>query len=941
MINNKNFLYIFIIIFILFSIIFICIMIDYENIRKLRKISKTEKNTPNPKQNPEDTNQNIIEIACSSNCKNGGTCDTTTGKCICPKNFFGDDCSEYQVNFVPNINCQNDCKNGGTCDKNTGKCKCIGNFSGDDCSKCRPYIYGPNCDRAICQDDTDCQSNGGICDKTTGKCLTQKKDCKPNCYVQQNDNNKKCGGLDGCNDFCNKFYLTQDYFSDPNNSLVWRLQNKYTINDTNNISYDYNKLEESIPSTTPTLAPENKIYTLKSSNGGPDISFSKTFNINAIRIYNDITIADGSENILKNTIYAMNKDGNYEGNNYILTPINCNGNCLTFINDDKNCGYCGNDCTKENKKCCGKKCIEINNDNCANRNCFETCQKDFINCGGICISTDKVKTDCTCKSGFKGDMCQYSNETTCSGHGTVDDNGTCTCVGNWATRDASTGQCNFCPSNFDPTDPNCTKCQKYYYGDSCKNNCLNGSITMYDYKNNNTSSIFNLYNPQCCPVALNSLLQYGNLYTPIQNLSSFITQNKIRNSSLLILLVGNLTLNTVAPSLLTKVDDKTFLILNTEGIAPVNFSITNNDTQQTVNFSNVQRKISKINCRNVSPYPWSPDYRCQLQFQPVKFDENNSLNYKKYSISPTGSGGNNLPEILLIGPEFSQDSRCLNTCTHGRCLYPSSTCPPNYDQSDPNCQKCANNWTGINCDECPDNFDVGNNCQGCINYWQGPKCTDCPNTVKQDGNCNELIPTSVPTTRPSCLNSVYSISVYDINNNNGSSISLFNKDTCDVYNISNSLQPSGTNIYYTPISNIKTELNNVPLASLVIILVGNLSMSTSTGQFDPNIFSIPGFSPVGLRDYDPAKVKIIPNPNNNNISFNLYIRNNDTGVVQSYITLSRKVTINNGITYYYETTFVESDNQNFFKISTPTTGKPTGVNPVLPEILIIGPELNS
>jgi hypothetical protein len=172
---------------------------------------------------------------------------------------------------------------------------------------------------------------------------------------------------------------------------------------------------------------------------------------------------------------------------------------------------------------------------------------------------------------------------------------------------------------------------------------------------------------------------------------------------------------------------------------------------------------------------------------------------------------------------------------------------------------------------------------------------------------------------------------------------LFNKDTCDVYDISGSLQPSD-NIYLTPISNIKTVLNNVPLASLLIILIGNLSMSTNPpdnyGKIDPTIFNIPGFLPVGLRDSDPSKIKLIPNPNNTNISFNLYIRNNDTGFIQSYTNLSRKVTVNSGITYYFPVTFVEAKHQNYFKISTPTTAKPTGVNPVLPEILIIGPELN-
>ncbi len=503
--------------------------------------------------------------------------------------------------------------------------------------------------------------------------------------TNQNCYSRKCGSLNTCNIPSN-----YKYFNTKEDNLFWRFSNAYNQN-----TYDYNQLvlNKSYSPTADPTDPFNKFfgnptfyqYTLKSNNNGPNIDFETDEIFSYLSILNDINL-DDSIIIPEGSYFKLMKDNTYlNSDGFYFQPINCGNDCLSFINDNDNCGKCGNKC-QNGYKCCGKKCIPISvSETCAEHDCYKNCEDGSINCGGVCVPLNNINSDCTCKN--------------------------------------------------------------YYYGDSCDRNCLNGSVTMYDYKNNNTSSIFNLYKTQCCADALNSLLQYGNLYTPIQNLSNFITQNKITNSSLLILLVGNLTLNTVAPSLLTKVDDKTFLILNTEGIAPVNFSITNNDTQQTVNYSNIQRKILQVNCENVSPYPWSPNYRCQLQFDPVEFDANNSLNYKKYSIPPNGSDAN-LPEILLIGPEFSQDSRCSNTCTHGRCLYPGSTCPPNYDQTDPNCQKCANNWFGINCDECPDNFNVGNNCKGCINYWQGPNCDQCPNTVKQDGNCNEIIPTSLPTISP-------------------------------------------------------------------------------------------------------------------------------------------------------------------------------------------------
>lgn len=50
---------------------------------------------------------------------------------------------------------------------------------------------------------------------------------------------------------------------------------------------------------------------------------------------------------------------------------------------------------------------------------------------------------CTCQSGWLGAQCQYSNSTTCNNHGTVDSSGNCKCDGNYRSLagDAKNAQC--------------------------------------------------------------------------------------------------------------------------------------------------------------------------------------------------------------------------------------------------------------------------------------------------------------------------------------------------------------------------------------------------------------------------------------------------------------------------------------------------------------------
>ncbi|KAH3763777.1 hypothetical protein Pelo_4361 [Pelomyxa schiedti] len=63
---------------------------------------------------------NCSQIICSPSCLNGGTCNTSSSKCICKPNYYGTDCS------VPNFPCPKNCtsSSSGECNSQTGNCSC-------------------------------------------------------------------------------------------------------------------------------------------------------------------------------------------------------------------------------------------------------------------------------------------------------------------------------------------------------------------------------------------------------------------------------------------------------------------------------------------------------------------------------------------------------------------------------------------------------------------------------------------------------------------------------------------------------------------------------------------------------------------------------------------------------------------------------------------------
>ena len=115
-------------------------------------------------------------------CMNGGTCDPSSGECMCPPNYYGDLCSEY---------CSVECQNGGTLIPEPCTCSCPLNYAGVECQTCTrecqnggtlvaesctcvcpDYYTGENCETC----SIECQ-NGGIFLPESCTCS-----CPPNFY---------------------------------------------------------------------------------------------------------------------------------------------------------------------------------------------------------------------------------------------------------------------------------------------------------------------------------------------------------------------------------------------------------------------------------------------------------------------------------------------------------------------------------------------------------------------------------------------------------------------------------------------------------------------------------------------------------------------------------------------------------------------------------------
>ena len=84
-------------------------------------------------------------------CENGGLCQTTSGKCVCPQYYNGTAC-ESMIDFCNS----SPCANGATCSPILGSYNCT----------CQPGYIGPTCNEIanVCA-SSPCE-NGGLCQQT-------------------------------------------------------------------------------------------------------------------------------------------------------------------------------------------------------------------------------------------------------------------------------------------------------------------------------------------------------------------------------------------------------------------------------------------------------------------------------------------------------------------------------------------------------------------------------------------------------------------------------------------------------------------------------------------------------------------------------------------------------------------------------------------------------
>lgn len=113
-----------------------------------------------------------------------GTCNTTSGNCICKANVEGQDCSRcksntWGLNATDPLGCQPcNCDPTGTvsaalsiCDANTGQCSCLSNRQGRRCDSCvRGYYINPTGGCLLCPCYAPGTLTGTFCDAVTGQC---------------------------------------------------------------------------------------------------------------------------------------------------------------------------------------------------------------------------------------------------------------------------------------------------------------------------------------------------------------------------------------------------------------------------------------------------------------------------------------------------------------------------------------------------------------------------------------------------------------------------------------------------------------------------------------------------------------------------------------------------------------------------------------------------
>ena len=277
-------------------------------------------------------------------------------------------------------------------------------------------------------------------------------ECVSECNVS------KCGQTDNCGKYCFVKYINQVY--EPR--VTW------------NFTFDNKTMSYMLDANTI----NNQIITLKNMDNDESKNILFLYKNNIMSIYQGYDFVKTYDEFYYDFQTFMYKSVNNDG--LILYPTNCNNDCLSFQEDDNNCGKCGNKCA-DCERCCKGKCIDTNMDNNNCGGCGQICPPNTYCSDGRCKKNRDENGDCV--KGWSGDDCEISN--VCNNNGLLDENKKCVCVFPW-TGD----ECNQCPAQY--KDCNTFECTDCYDGPNCQYTrelCQNHGCPKYDIDSKTLSCV--------------------------------------------------------------------------------------------------------------------------------------------------------------------------------------------------------------------------------------------------------------------------------------------------------------------------------------------------------------------------------------------------------------------------------------------------------------------